>query len=33
MARLIFLLVLASILVATLGALRYGGSFSWTDGH
>lgn len=32
MARLIFLLVLASILVATLGAIRYGG-FSWTDGH
>jgi hypothetical protein len=32
MARLIFLLVLASILVANLGLIGFGG-LSWTDGH
>jgi hypothetical protein len=31
-ARLIFLLVQASLLAAFLGAVK-GGSTSWTDGH
>jgi hypothetical protein len=31
-ARLIFLLVLAAIMVATLGQIGWGG-LSWTDGH
>jgi hypothetical protein len=31
-ARLIFLLIQASLLVALFGAIKWGG-LSWTDGH